>query len=473
MTLVELPTDGRAVRFDEFLASVEAPLRRALVAAYGPDLGGEAAADALAYAWEHLERVGAMGNPAGYLWRVGQTSVRRATRRRWREQPWPGPAKDRRTAPPADLGDPGLQAALSRLTPHQRAAAVLVHGFGYPLAEAAAVLGCSVSSLRNHLDRALNTPPLLVWHDTEMALIDYSGKELARAPMGRWYTNDPDLGIDLVTSGRGVKPVDAVAIDDPIPGCDAVHGRGGILAAACGGPTGDGPTEIRVVGADGEARRLTGARHHTGHWRYALPSPDGKWVLGQWSGECEVPSAFLIEVASGRVDDVAPAAVESNGIGWTPDGRATVGIGSGPCSQDTSDTGTFLVDPTRKVRTRIHPFSAGTTVQWAHQPYNRLERRVDRALDELGLEGCCGEPSHGSEINTAGMIYEGTQIEIHAAPVSLAGKLDPPRPDMVRFRCGNDIYSLLEFDSNRPNMARVARAADRLATRLYCTRRPA
>ena len=152
---MELSTDDRAVQFAEFVAAVEAPLRRALVAAYGPDLGGEAAADALAYAWEHLERLSAMDNPVGYLWRVGQTSVRRATRRRWREQPWPGPTKDPRTSPAADLGDTGLQTAVARLTAHQRVAVVLVHGFAYTLAEAAAVLGCSVSSLRNHLDRGL------------------------------------------------------------------------------------------------------------------------------------------------------------------------------------------------------------------------------------------------------------------------------------------------------------------------------
>lgn len=152
---MELPVASRAVRFDELLARVEAPLRRALVSAYGPDLGAEAAADAMAYAWEHLDRVGAMDNPAGYLWRVGQTSVRRATRRRWREQPWPGPAGDRRAVPAAELGDPRLQAALGRLTLHQRVAVVLVHGFAYPLSEAAAVLGCSVSTLRNHLDRGL------------------------------------------------------------------------------------------------------------------------------------------------------------------------------------------------------------------------------------------------------------------------------------------------------------------------------
>jgi RNA polymerase sigma-70 factor (ECF subfamily) len=144
-----------AARFEALLAQVEAPLRRALVAAYGPDLGAEAAADALAYGWEHLDRVSRMDNPGGYLWRVAQTSVRRTTRRRFRERPWPGPAGDRRAAPAADLGDPGLEAALARLTMHQRVAVVLVHGFAYPLAEAAGFLGCSVSTLRNHLERGL------------------------------------------------------------------------------------------------------------------------------------------------------------------------------------------------------------------------------------------------------------------------------------------------------------------------------
>ena len=56
-----------------------------MVAAYGPDLGREAAADALAWAWQHWDRVHAMADPAGYLWRVGQTSVRRTTRRRVHE----------------------------------------------------------------------------------------------------------------------------------------------------------------------------------------------------------------------------------------------------------------------------------------------------------------------------------------------------------------------------------------------------
>lgn len=64
----------RQERFTSFCTEVEPRLRRALVAAYGPDLGSDAAADAFAWAWEHFDRVDDMANPAGYLWRVGQTS---------------------------------------------------------------------------------------------------------------------------------------------------------------------------------------------------------------------------------------------------------------------------------------------------------------------------------------------------------------------------------------------------------------
>lgn len=140
----------RADRFRVLCNDVEPGLRRALVAAFGIDLGSDASADALAWAWEHFERVEAMANPAGYLWRVGQTSVRRATRRR--PQTW--------TVPPhSDNGDhrfePALGSALANLPDRQRTAVVLVHGYGYSLSEAAEVLGCRVRTLRNHLDRGL------------------------------------------------------------------------------------------------------------------------------------------------------------------------------------------------------------------------------------------------------------------------------------------------------------------------------
>jgi DNA-directed RNA polymerase specialized sigma24 family protein len=141
----------RQARFTTFCTDVEPRLRRALVAAYGAELGRDATADALAWAWEHFEKVEAMGNAPGYLWRVGQTSVRRSARQRRWALPVP-------TAPeghdPVPI-EPALAAGLAALSPRQRTAVVLVHGYGYPLTEAAAAMGCRVGTLRNHLDRGL------------------------------------------------------------------------------------------------------------------------------------------------------------------------------------------------------------------------------------------------------------------------------------------------------------------------------
>ena len=57
--------------FERFLAEVAPRLRRALVATYGAQVGREATVDALAYAWEHRERLRTWSNPTAYLYRVG------------------------------------------------------------------------------------------------------------------------------------------------------------------------------------------------------------------------------------------------------------------------------------------------------------------------------------------------------------------------------------------------------------------
>lgn len=152
-----MPSVDEPVAFREFVATIEPRLRRALVAAYGADRGRDAAADALAWAWQHWERVQSMSNPAGYLWRVGQTSVRRSRRRQVHE------LVDGREFDLELIDDrrgersvePALAGALEALSPQQRAAVVLVHGHGYSLSEAGEALGCSVSTIRNHVARAL------------------------------------------------------------------------------------------------------------------------------------------------------------------------------------------------------------------------------------------------------------------------------------------------------------------------------
>src|SRR5688572_13737246 len=109
--------------FEIFARDTSLRLRRALVARYGVDVGVDAAADAMAYAWEHWDAVEAMANPTGYLWRVGQTSAGR--QHRWRRAPLLPPEVVIETA----AFEPGLPAALRRLRPDERVAVVLVHGY--------------------------------------------------------------------------------------------------------------------------------------------------------------------------------------------------------------------------------------------------------------------------------------------------------------------------------------------------------
>ena len=134
-----------ADRFDDFVRTAGRRLQLSLVAAHGPAIGSDAAQVALAYCWEHWPRVSVMANPTGYLFRVGQNAARREYR----------PAIAQNNVEPLVQPDyePGLVDALQELTEQQRIAVLLIHGHGYPLAEAAEVIDVSVSTVRNHLRR--------------------------------------------------------------------------------------------------------------------------------------------------------------------------------------------------------------------------------------------------------------------------------------------------------------------------------
>lgn len=134
--------------FTEFVREVEPRLSFAYAAAYGPELGREATAEALAYGWEPWERVGEMDNPAGYLYRVGQTRVRRHRRRHVVAPPLPPERRD-------VWVEPALPQALARLSEQQRVAVVLTHGFEWTQQEVAELLGIARTSVQKHLERGL------------------------------------------------------------------------------------------------------------------------------------------------------------------------------------------------------------------------------------------------------------------------------------------------------------------------------
>jgi len=92
-----------------------------------------------------------------------------------------------------------------------------------------------------------------------------------------------------------------------------------------------------------------------GHWRWAAVSPDGGLILAQWSGECEVPTAFFIEAVGGVPRSVTgpysrmKPPVSSEALGWTTDERAIVFSPELPGCGSTVDSGVFLINPSGPV----------------------------------------------------------------------------------------------------------------------------
>lgn len=143
MTAAETDQDT----FTGFVARVAPRLTQALVAALGSEVGREMSAEALAYGWEHWDRVGRMDNPAGYLYRVGCNRGHRLRHPLLLPDPPPPQSEP--------LVEPGLPVALARLSGRQRVSVMLVHGAGWTLTETAELLGISAGSVSRHVDRAL------------------------------------------------------------------------------------------------------------------------------------------------------------------------------------------------------------------------------------------------------------------------------------------------------------------------------
>jgi DNA-directed RNA polymerase specialized sigma24 family protein len=132
-------------KFEAFFNAVEPQLRRAHFAVFGLERGPEATAEAFAWAWETWPRASELESPVGYLFRVGQSRTRG---RRFRPVFTPATVDD-------PLVEPKLGAALVELSESQRAAVVLVHGFGWTLREVAELRGVKVTSVQTHLERGL------------------------------------------------------------------------------------------------------------------------------------------------------------------------------------------------------------------------------------------------------------------------------------------------------------------------------
>jgi len=131
--------------FESFASEVQSRLVGAFIGCRGIDGAADAAAEAIAYAFEHWDRIRVMENPTGYLYRVGQS--------RTRVRPLPSlPAPETIGVPEVE---PALIPALRALPETQRTAVWLVHACEWRYAEVAEAMGTSVSMVGNHVSRAL------------------------------------------------------------------------------------------------------------------------------------------------------------------------------------------------------------------------------------------------------------------------------------------------------------------------------
>lgn len=141
------------VGFADFVVAHEQRLRQAFTSMWGPDLGREAAVDALAFGWEHWDRVRSMENPVGYLFVVGRNRIngQRSRRREFPTADLPLPPDDR-----SPSYEPALAALIGGLSERERQVVMLLHSYAWSMSEVAELLDVSKSSIQTYAERALD-----------------------------------------------------------------------------------------------------------------------------------------------------------------------------------------------------------------------------------------------------------------------------------------------------------------------------
>lgn len=133
------------------IPDLEQRLSTAFLARYGVEVGREVTSETMAWAWEHRDRLVDMDNPAGYLFRVGQSKSRRLLR--WSREPVRYPAENITDQQP--WVEPGLADALASLDEEQRTTIVLVHCFQWTYREVAELMGLELHGVRNRVHRGM------------------------------------------------------------------------------------------------------------------------------------------------------------------------------------------------------------------------------------------------------------------------------------------------------------------------------
>ncbi|HJW66284.1 MAG TPA: hypothetical protein VJ419_00750 [Gaiellaceae bacterium] len=104
-------------------------------------------------------------------------------------------------------------------------------------------------------------------------------------------------------------------------------------------------------------RKFAGAARSVGWWRRVIAEPSRTVLLGQWSGECETQTTYIVE--RGRARAIF-AGSESYAVGWSTDGRARVRVPmEAPDPRGDVRAGIYLVDPQTLAHTLERPLGRG------------------------------------------------------------------------------------------------------------------
>ncbi len=199
----------------------------------------------------------------------------------------------------------------------------------------------------------------------QIVLVDPSGAEVGRAPAAGFYLRSPHRRVGVTVDGATALLVPDEKPPPPAPGpfaddCIETHASGGTVVARCGSST---PNRIDVASGRGAPRTLSGpppsrpGQPEVGHWRSLSLSPDGSLLLAEWSAECEVPTAFLIDTSTGASRTVTGEAgldwldaPTSRAAGWLPEGRAVVALWAGACGTTAEVPGVYTFSSTSAMR---------------------------------------------------------------------------------------------------------------------------
>ena len=146
--------------FDEFAAArLPAVLRSATALTGDPDLAKDVVQEVLIRASGRWQEIGQLDRPEAYIRKMIVNEYLSWRRRSWRLIPseMSGHLTGRTSPDPADgyVERQALMAELAKLSRRRRTALVLRYYEGYSDAEIAEVMGCTESTVRGHVFRAL------------------------------------------------------------------------------------------------------------------------------------------------------------------------------------------------------------------------------------------------------------------------------------------------------------------------------